>query len=329
MNKKLILSIGALLFSGGALASQVDSSSYQIDMDGDIDTIQVRSGSDTNQRRTNFFTGLVYNESVFDDGPKRSSTRLVYLDGSTRFNENFRFRHVLSESWVDVKGDYKNDPQNLDGRISFTLAPRYEQWVSPRLSWFAEPVYIRQADAQGTASQELKLKPGLQLTFGQHFISTTADYQFKWRERYDRTENRDNHNWQGYSADVNYVFRHSPQINYGASASYSGTTDNSVDNSEFRRKNYNVKPFVRFKHFYDITTEVNTVIGHEESGRYWNGYDYVRINVNNNKRLSSNLRMVANFQYGDNKRHSPAGVTDYSNGDKQEMQVRVGFNITI
>ncbi|MGF1793289.1 hypothetical protein L4D21_22105 [Photobacterium profundum] len=329
MNKKLVLGIGTLLLSGGTIASQVDSSSYQIDMDGDIDTIQVRSGSSSSasQRQTNFFTGLVYNEAVFDRAPKRSSYRFVYLDGSTRINENFRIRHVLSESWVDVKGDYKNDGYSNDGRISFTIAPRYEQWVNPNVSWFAEPVYIRQAEAQGTASQELKLKPGVQLTFGQHFVSTTADYQFKWRERYDRTQNRDNANWQGYSADVNYVYRYSPQINYGASVSYSGTVDNS--DYEFRRKNYNVKPFVRFKHFYDITTELNTVIGHEESGQHWNGYDYVKLNINNNKRINSKLRFVANFQYGDNERHSPSGVTDYSGGDKQEMQVRVGFNITL
>ncbi|WP_146157064.1 hypothetical protein [Photobacterium rosenbergii] len=324
MNKKLMLSIGTIMLSGGAMASQPDSSSFQIDMDGDVDTIQVRSDSSPNQRRTNFFTGLVYNETVFDNAPKRSSYRLVYLDGSTRINENFRFRHVLSESWVDVKGanGYSND-----GRVSFTLAPRYEQWVSPRFSWFAEPVYIRQVEAQGTATQELKLKPGVQLTYGQHFISTTADYQFKWRERYDRTENRDNDNWQAYSADVNYVYRQSRQINYGASLSYNGTTDNS--DYEFRRKNYNVKPFVRFNHYYGITTELNTVIGREESGRYWNGYDYVRVNVNNNKRINNNLRVVANFQYGDNQRHSPAHAPDYSGGDKQEMQVRVGLNITI
>ncbi|MGF1682758.1 hypothetical protein [Photobacterium minamisatsumaniensis] len=325
MKKTLVLSIGTLLLSSGAIASQVDSSSYQIDMDGDIDTIQVRSGesSSASQRRTNFFTGLVYNEAVFDRAPKRSSYRFVYLDGSTRINENFRFRHVLSESWV--KEDKRE--KTKDGRVSFTLAPRYEQWVNPNVSWFAEPVYIRQAEAQGTATQELKLKPGVQFTFGQHFISTTGDYQFKWRERYDRSVHRDSKNWQGYSADVNYVYRYSPQVNFGASVSYNGTTDHS--DYETRRKSYNVKPFVRFKHFYDITTEMSTVIGHEESGQHWNGYDYVKFNINNNKRINSNLRFVANFQYGDNERHSPAGVTDYSGGDKQEMQVRVGFNITL
>lgn len=327
MSKKLALGLSTLLISGGAFANVKDSSSYQIDMDGDVDTIQVQSDSSPSQRRTNFFTGIVYNESVFERAPKRKSVRLVYLDGSTRINQNFRFRHVLSESWVGVNGDYKNKGYDNDGRVSFTLAPRYEQWVNPTVSWFAEPVYIRQVEAQGTATQELKLKPGVQLTFGQHFISTTADYQFKWRERYDRTENRDNDNWQGYSADVNYVYRYSPKLNFGGSVSYNGTTDNS--DYDFRRRNYNVKPFVRFQHLYNITTEVNTVIGHEESGRYWNGYDYVRFNLNNNIRLNRNLRFVANFQYGDNERHMPPGAPDYSGGDKQELQIRVGFNITI
>lgn len=322
MNKKLMLSIGTLLLSGGALASQNDSSTYQIDMDGDVDTIQVRSDSSPSQRKTNFFTGLNYNETVFDNGPKRTSHRLVYLDGSTRINENFRIRHVLSEAWVK-EGKAQ---ERSDGRVNFTIAPRYEQWVSPTLSWFAEPVYIRQTEASnGLATQELKLKPGVQLTYGQHFISTTADYQFKWRERYNR---EDNDNWQAYSADVNYVYRYSPQLNFGISTAYNGTVDNS--DYEFRRKNYNVKPFVRFRHYYDITTEVNTIIGREESGEHWAGYDYAAVNVNNNMRITRNLRLVANVQYKEGDRNGPPpGYTDYSGGDKKEMQVRIGFNITL
>ncbi|WP_039464898.1 hypothetical protein [Photobacterium gaetbulicola] len=322
MNKKLILSIGTLLLSGGAWASQTDSGSFQIDMDGDVDTIQVRADSNPNLRRTNFFTGLNYNEAVFERAPKRSNVRLVYLDGSTRINEHWRIRHVLSEAWLT---EGKNQ-ERTDGRVNFTIAPRYEHWVSPKVSWFAEPVYIRGVEASnGLATQELKLKPGVQLTFGQHFISTTGDYQFKWRERYNR---EDNDNWQAYSADVNYVYRYSPQFNFGISGTYSGTVDNS--DYEFRRKNYNVKPFVRLRHYYDITTEVNTTFGREESGQHWVGYDYASISINNNKRITRNLRFVANAQYKEGKRNGPpVGVTDWSGGDKEELQFRVGFNITL
>ncbi|MDV5169533.1 hypothetical protein [Photobacterium rosenbergii] len=301
------------------MASPTNSSSYQIDMDGDVDTIQVSSDSSASQRKTNFFTGLVYNQTVFDWQPKRESVRFVYLDGSTRINQNFRFRHVLSESWVKPTPDSSTQ----HGNINFTLAPRYEQWVSPSFSWFAEPVFIRQTEASSSnTSYELKFKPGAQFTFGQHFISTTADYAIKWRERYG--DNNDSGHWDSYSMDVNYVNRYSRSMNFGISGSYSATPDNDVSG---RRRNHNFKPFVRVRHMYDITTELNTVIGREESGPYWNGYDYVRFNVNNNKRLTNNLRLVANFQYGDNKRVYNGGFG--KNGDKQEMQVRIGANITL
>ncbi|WP_087016852.1 hypothetical protein [Thaumasiovibrio subtropicus] len=324
MKKKIALGVSAALLSGAAFAN---SGSNQIDMDGDIDTIQVQQDSGASQRRTNFFTGLVYNESVSEYAPKRKSYRFVYLDGSTRINENFRFRHVLSESWLKESPDHTTQ----HGRVNFTLAPRYEQWVSPSFSWFAEPVLIRQTEAQGNTNYELKLKPGAQFTFGNHFISATGDYQFKWRERYNSTAsangNRDNDRWNAYSFDINYVNRYSRTVNFGISGTYAGTPDNSdYDN---RRRNYNVKPFVRVRHFHDITTELNMLIGHEESGRYWNGYDYWAINFNNNKRLTRNIRGVANVQYRDNTRDFKDGPQDYSNGDRQELQFRVGLNITI
>ncbi|MGL6260925.1 hypothetical protein [Vibrio sp. WXL103] len=329
MNKAVALTLSSIIFSVPALAERAPTN--LLTMDGDDDIILVTDSARNARaglpRRTNFFTGIEHSETAYTLNPKNSSTRFIIADGSTRINKNFRMRFVLAENHVKNGNPQKEQA----GKINYTLAPRYERWVSPRFSYFAEPVFMRRVEADGSENKEIKLKPGVQFTVGKHFINSTAEYKMIERKRYKT----DNNGWNkelveetefnAWSAETNYTYRYSPKFNFGAAFMGNGTFDNSWDARFTRNKNWGIRPFVRYRHFYDITTEVNFRVGRNESGAHWAGHDSFDWNINNNMPINRNVRLVANIGYRSGTNHNKQHL---GWGDREGMQGRVGVNLS-
>ena len=148
MNKIIPILLGSLAFTGYANAA--DDGKFLI-MEDDVDIIRKAPeySSYKMPKRTSFFTGMEYNETVSDYLAKTENIKYVVADGSTRLHENWRIRYVLSQiqnkSGIEQETSYK--------KTNFTIAPRYEQWVNPWFSFFAEPVYVHQSDPDAGSNQ--------------------------------------------------------------------------------------------------------------------------------------------------------------------------------
>ena len=330
MKKVMAFGVVSLALSASVFAEEAPTNLLTMDGDDDIIFIsdsQARSGASM-PRRTSFFTGVEYSENVFDNAPKNETTRYIIADGSTRIHPNMRMRFVLSEGHTK-----EGNPQIERGsQLNYTLAPRYEKWVNPSFSYFAEPVLLRKVQADGSENREIKLKPGAQFTSGQHFLNSSAEYKMIQRERYATNDQGYNKkriervDFDAASLTVNYTYRYSKSFNYGANLSLNGTIDQSDYST--RSKSYGVKTFIRASHLYGITTEFNVRYNQNQSGEFWAGSDTYGASFNNNIRINQHLRLVANLGYSEASAHTVSPKNKNPAGDKTGMSVRVGANIS-
>ena len=315
MKKIIPLIIGTMVFSANALADD-----DALVMDDDVDTIRIQQKSDYTAykvpKRTSFFSGMEYTEYVSEEFPKTENIKFVVADGSTRLHPNWRFRYVLSQ----LQNKSGNPQTTAYKKTNFTLAPRYEQWVNHRFSFFAEPVYVHQSDPYNSlTSTEIKLKPGLQFTFGKHSLNTIYTYSMIEKETENENINKD---FDTFEAKATYIYRYTPRVNFGLEFTRAGNVD---DSAEGRRRSFTIKPAVRFKHWQGIVTELNTSYNYNESGVNLNGSETIKYNVNNNYPLNKNIKIVANVAYATVKLHE--GGYD-KNKDKEGFGVKLGLNLS-
>ncbi|GEA51855.1 hypothetical protein VIN01S_26590 [Vibrio inusitatus NBRC 102082] len=335
VKKYSVVVLSALLVSGTVLADLSDLADIPSDvlvMDGDEDTMiappeQPKVSKARGPMRTSFFTGVEYGESVYEYNGKGSNLVFVIADGGTRISENWRLRYILSEQHAETKGLDQDDGVSINYRI----APRYSKWVNPNFSYFIEPSYYRRTGSSGIENTEWQIKPGMQYALRKHIFFSTLEYKDLNRKRYARDENgwkptiKEDRDFQRINAEVNYTYRQSTSFNWGLNINGGSTLDNAdnVPDIYTRSRNYNIKPFVRLKHFNNITTEVNLRWGRAESGLNWGGSDTTEININNNMQLNRHLRLIANIGYRQATRH-----TDLGWGDSEGLKGRVGLNIS-
>ncbi|SBT11312.1 hypothetical protein [Vibrio celticus] len=331
--KQIAFGISALVLSGAVFANADNGIPDDIlIMEGDEDTIiapppKNSSSASKGPMRTHFFSGIEHTETVFTESGKLSNTSFVLADGSTRFNENFRLRYVLSESHSKTKGS--TDDKGFS--INYRIAPRYEKWVNPNFSFFIEPSFYRRSTSDGADNTEWQIKPGAQYALGKHIFFVTGEYKNLNRKRYARDNNgwspeiKEDLDWERVNGEINYTYRQSRQLNWGINLN-AGTTLDNADTAPaiFTRSNsYNVRPFVRIRHLAGVTTEFNVRYGHSESGKNWEGSNNLDYNINSNKQLTRNVRLVANFGYVTSERHTGVGW-----GDSEGFKTKLGLNFS-
>ncbi|KHT62519.1 hypothetical protein RJ45_17025 [Photobacterium gaetbulicola] len=316
MNKIIPILLGSLVCTGYANAA--DNGEFLI-MEDDVDIIRRAPEYSTYNipKRTSFFTGMEYNETVSDYFARTENIKYVVADGSTRLHDNWRIRYVLSQiqnkSGIEQETSYK--------KTNFTIAPRYEQWVNPWFSFFAEPVYVHQSDPDaGLTNTEIKLRPGLQFTYGKHGLNTVYTYSMVEKE----TENENiNTDFDTFEVKANYLYRYGSRLNFGLEFTRNGYVDNS--DPQFRRRAFAVKPSVRIKHWKGIVTEISTPYNYNEAGVKLSGSETVKINLNNNYPINKNMKLIANFGYAMVKLHE-SGVDKET--DKNGFDAKLGFNLS-
>ena len=317
MNKIIPILLGSLAFTGYANAE--DDGKFLI-MEDDVDIIRKAPeySSYKMPKRTSFFTGMEYNETVSDYTARTENIKYVVADGSTRLHENWRIRYVLSQiqnkSGIEQETSYK--------KTNFTIAPRYEQWVNPWFSFFAEPVYVHQSDPDaGQTNTEIKLRPGLQFTKGKHGLNTVYTHSFVDKET--ENENIKKTKFETFEIKANYIYRYGSRVNFGLELTRNGYVDNS--DPEFRRRAYAVKPSIRIKHWKGIVTEISTPYNYNEGGLKLSGSETVKINLNNNYPINKNMKLIANVGYSMVKLHE-AGIDKEQ--DKNGLNAKLGFNLS-
>ena len=315
MKKIIPLIIGSLAFSANAFADD-----DALVMDDDVDNITIQHKSTYSYKipkRTSFFTGMEYTDTTSESFPQTENLKFVVADGSTRVHPNWRIRYVLSQ----VENTAGNPQSTSYKKTNFTIAPRYEQWVNHRFSFFAEPVYVHQSDPDnGLTSTEIKLKPGLQFTFGKHKLNTIYTYSMVDKE----TENENiNTDFDTFEAKGIYNYSYSRRMNFGLEFTRSGYVDNS--DPTFRRRAFAIKPSVRFKHWKGIITEISTPYNYNEAGLKLSGSETVKVNINNNYPFNKHVKIVANVGYSQIKLHD-AGIDKEK--DKESFTAKLGLNLS-
>ncbi|PSU33853.1 hypothetical protein [Photobacterium lutimaris] len=334
--KPIAFVITTLIASATVWAETNDNSLILMDPNDPVIDAPIQKSRSTRAKgpmRTNFFTGFEYSDNVYELSPRGSNLNWVIADGGTRINNNLRMRYVLSQSHEDKKakgpGEAKSD---LGASTNFRIMPRYSNWVNPRFSYFIEPQYARRSTNSGAGNTEYGLNTGMQYRLGANTFFFSPSYKHLVLERYSRDNNGFNpelvseQNKNIVSGEFNYTYRHSNKLNYGFNINGNTTLDNDSDHLEHkytRSRAWNIRPFIRASHMYGITTEFNIKYGSQESGPNWHGSDSLDFNLNNNKQLNRNLRLVTNFGYTTAEPHSGVGW-----GEKEGYKVKVGLNVS-
>ena len=313
MKRIIPIVLGSLVFSANTFAED-----NLLSMDDDSDTIKVQRKSDLPSfkvpKRTSFFTGLEYTETVSETVARAQNFVYIVADGSTRIHPNFRLRYVLNQ------GELKNgvDQDTSARRTNFAIAPRYEQWVNHRFSFFAEPVYKHNSRPDSGTTTEIMLRPGAQFTFGDHHLNTIYTYSMV-----DKQEGVDPRRFDAFEFKANYTYGFTSKINFGLEFTRNGNIDNS--DPDYQRRAFAIKPSVRFKHFGGMITEINVPYNYNESNADLSGSESIKVNLNNNYPFNRNVKIVANIGYQQIKLHEN-GL--YYGKDKDSLTAKLGLNLS-
>lgn len=322
MKKYLIpVMIGAFALPVVANASDkvsepVSFSAEDLDIDGsgDIIVIENPNARKKNTRkmppRTSFFSGYEYTYKTFDNNPRVGTLVRILADGSTKINDNWRFRFVLSER-EQFKGE------NMDqgaGRINMVLAPRFEKWVNPNFSYFLEGTYKHQSESDGWEGKEYIFKPGFNLSYGKNFYNIVSQFQYKETDNY-RNDNHVSNYTTGIEVEQAFIHRYTTRINTGFKVLY-----NQQDNAN-NNWNKNIRPFVNYRFNNNVRTEFNISFGKNGSDND-SGHSYRNYNLNTNIPINSTFKAIVNFGYRKGKRYGDVAAA----GDYTELFTKIGIN---
>ncbi|KEQ11444.1 hypothetical protein GZ77_25430 [Endozoicomonas montiporae] len=338
--KKLLLPfmLGSFALPAVAMDYQTDDGFNLPELSADVfDAYNMEANANRTRRpqqrqaplRTRIFIGAEHTENRFDNQGKTQNTNFL-IDGSTSINDRFRVGYVINERNLTYRDGDMDD--NLGKRLTATINPRFDTYVSPNFSWFMAFPIRRTIDANRgrlpdgspgnggpVEEQAYTIKPGFNYRMGDHTFNITGHF------RYVETENYGNNNPRLYNKAYNFNPTYIYRLNRTTNVSLEmGFTENDNPNNTWNR---NIKPSVAHRWSNGMRSQFSVNVGKngQDNGR---GVRYTNWQVNNNLPLNRNFDLIANLGWRTGEQYEDDdGYVNEGSGDRETLYFKFGFNV--